>query len=452
MNKRKILTLVSFLLSVILLTGCSLELPESITKPLSDAFEGMKIVYQEMMDTLGLSHDEESVTVEDITEYLNEDDTYSKEGEESEVLTEKDLDKYEFVDSESVKETQSESSEKYYYKLLDSNERKVYSEILYILTNMQSEVALSTTDIDMVDKVFEYVYNDHPELFYVDGYNYVKYLIEDEVKKLTFTGSYTMTEDKVSSYRTKIDEYTENFLNAYNESLLELSEDEVADDYYKCRFTYEYIIENTDYDKVAPDNQTIVSVMVNGKSVCSGYSKTAQYLLEKLGIENTFVRGRVIEGETHSWNLVKADGDYYYMDVTWGDATFTLKDASEEYEQSLPPVNYSYMLTTTEELKKTHIFDEEELFPEATSMKDDYFVREGLYFTELDKSQLKAAFKNAYAADEDLIMIKMSSEEVYDDIWDYLINKQRVFDYLKNSGGSVSYSENREQLYMIIWI
>ena len=46
------------------------------------------------------------------------------------------------------------------------------------------------------------------------------------------------------------------------------------------------------------------------------------YLLQKCGIESAEVVGNVIKesGErdgTHAWNIIKIDGDYYYLDTTW---------------------------------------------------------------------------------------------------------------------------------------
>lgn len=338
----------------------------------------------------------------------------------------------------------------YAYNSLTDMERIWYRDIEEILGTYGTEQKISGVclkgglDDSDIDRIFQYVLNDHPELFYVEGYSYVKYTRGDKITSIVFSGNYSMDSDTAVDRRTEIEA-------AADEILIRVPED--ASDYEKVKFVYETLIRDTEYRLNAPDDQNIYSVFVNHTSVCQGYAKAAQYLLERLGIECALVLGTVDTGEVHAWNLVRLDGNYYYMDATWGDASYQLCDGGESSpDYGMPEINYDYLCVTTAELMQTHALSGLLPMPLCDATENNYYVQENALFLEYDKEQMEELFQRAEEQGRKDVSVKCVDEICYQEMISVLIVGQEIFDYLPKEEGIVAYAQNDNQLSLTFWV
>lgn len=139
-------------------------------------------------------------------------------------------------------------------------------------------------------------------------------------------------------------------------------------DFDKVKAVHDYLVLNTAYDYVNQQKNTIPAdsytahgALLGGIAVCDGYTKAAQLLLNRLGVENHYVVGNIADG-LHSWNQVKINGNYYFMDVTWNDPV----------PNKPGTVSYDYFLVTSDQLRKDHSWIEKN-WAVATDKQYSYF-------------------------------------------------------------------------------
>lgn len=86
----------------------------------------------------------------------------------------------------------------------------------------------------------------------------------------------------------------------------------------------------------------IMGVFEKRGAVCEGYAKAFQYILNIIGIETIYVTGDA-DGGGHAWNLVKIDGEYYCVDITWDD-----------FNDKYNGINYVYFCMPASKFALTH--------------------------------------------------------------------------------------------------
>ena len=239
-----------------------------------------------------------------------------------------------------------------YYSMLDENEKDLYKQIYANADNLkQTFVPKQNITKNELEETIIAVYNDSPELFWIDtSYSY-KYLISGKIAQVTL--NYNSTADDIESSKYLFNQATNKIINEANN---------YNNNYDKEKFVHDYILEKNIYDINNKLNQSAYSALVNGKTVCAGYSRAFQYIMNKLNITTYYVTGKS-QGESHAWNIVKLGNGYYNIDLTWDDGKIitynyfnkTDYEFSKTHERSEKSINLPSCNATTYKYKKPYI-------------------------------------------------------------------------------------------------
>jgi hypothetical protein len=346
----------------------------------------------------------------------NEDDVVADAVLEAQV-TEKTQETQETPETPETETAQSVSWDRYVYGTLDDETRQVYDEVLQTIFSHEESAYVSTTDEAVLDAAYKAVCADYGEIFWASGYVYTRYTRGDELLELEFAPKYKFSEAEQEELQLQIDAKAEEILSSVSEEW---------DDYLRAKYVFEYLASNVDYDVEAPENQNIISTFLYGKTVCQGYACATQYLLRLLGIQSAIVTGEAA-GESHAWNLVRLDGKYYYIDTTWGNSSYLEADSADSGIKRF--INYNYFGVTSEQIELTHVANDVFALPECNATADNYYVREGKYFTEWNPDAVGAILQAVYEGDKGAVSVRFASAELYDRMHEYLIEEEHITDY-----------------------
>ena len=120
---------------------------------------------------------------------------------------------------------------------------------------------------------------------------------------------------------------------------------------------YSWIVNNVNYDWTHQDVMTETpresftpyGGLVNHTAVCLGYATTFQLLMDLAGVECITVIGAAYSSrEDHGWNMVRLNGNWYCVDVTW-DANYREYGATKGREK-----DWVFFNITSDELALTN--------------------------------------------------------------------------------------------------
>lgn len=215
-----------------------------------------------------------------------------------------------------------------YYQMIDPKGQHLYRQIFANATVMNAAfVPIEAVPVSELKNVVMAVYNDHPELFWLNTIFTCKYDQNKICAELAL--EFNMTKDELAAASTE-------FFNTTNTLLTQV--EHLGTPYEKERRLHDILIDQIEYEKGADKNQSAYSALVEGKSVCAGYARAYQYLMQRLGIPCYYCTGYA--GTDHAWNIVALDDGYYNVDLTWDDT---------------PGGEYDYFNKTDGDYAETHV-------------------------------------------------------------------------------------------------
>ena len=214
-----------------------------------------------------------------------------------------------------------------YYHMLDDKGKHLYRQIYANAYELNPDFRAVEKDVSFASlkNVFEALFNDHPELYWLNTEYSAGYREGGDCLELI-----------LSFNRTAQD--LEKTAAEFDAGANKVARGAVGDEYEMEKGIHDAICEDLTYNRSAEMNQSAYSAFANNSTVCAGYARAFQYIMTRLGIPCYYCRG--VAGEPHAWNIIKLGDDYYNVDVTWDDSTGTWQ--------------YEYLNLSDDEISKDH--------------------------------------------------------------------------------------------------
>lgn len=339
-------------------------------------------------------------------------------------------------------ESENGSPYKYYYENLNNAEKRAYNQILDEIYDMPEKIEICYLEGEELDNVFSALLFDNPDLFFVGR----KCSITTELINSYFTPEYIMTKEEYASAKTELENKVQSVISSLSDK------SDVWQSEYEI---HNYIIDNCSYK--IESNQHIYSssygCLVNGEAACEGYSKAAKLLFDELNIDSALVSGTTTTAGRspgiHMWNVIKINGNWYNLDITWDD-----------------PVNnsgknlrlYTYFNVSNAEINYDHT--PESMDFDCNSMDENYYTKKNLVFstyTRDNEYKLVEMLADAIRNGKGQVQFRFADSSSFESAKRDLINNNRLSVIMKEayeecgksySLSSFSYSEN-SSLYVL---
>ena len=228
--------------------------------------------------------------------------------------------------------------------------------------------------VDEFKLALEAVRRDHTEQFWLHTeYSYFK---NDNGSIAKMIPQYLFVGEELEDAKVAFNQAINNFLSRLTPGMSE----------YEIEKTLHDLLAIKVYYTESQNAHNAYGALVEGKAVCEGYAEALQCLLQRVGIQSVQVYGYGINPttggkENHAWNIVRLDGEYYLVDLTWNDQDTWLSygyfnQTSAFFEQDHKQWKVGAHVNEYGQLEylSCKVFD----LPECTNTDQTYFVKNNL--------------------------------------------------------------------------
>lgn len=201
----------------------------------------------------------------------------------------------------------------YYRTTLSDVERKAYDKIRYGFLSYSKSILVFGLSPSQTQNVFEKIKQDNPWLFYVEAASY-------QYAPVCQGGSV------IPKYRFNKDEVNATLQAIIKKCIAMTTSLKNKTEFEKELEIHNYFCKSIYYDNdFAASSYECVGPLLFGKGVCDGISKAVKLLFDFVDVESLQVCGKSNQqhdsatflSELHAWNIVKINGAFYHLDVTF---------------------------------------------------------------------------------------------------------------------------------------
>lgn len=269
-----------------------------------------------------------------------------------------------------------------YYQMLGSGAKDAYAMIYDGLASGQTNIKLGggMSPQDVKD-AFNMVLLDHPELFWVRtdfNYSYIK--VTGAVTSAQFNFyDFASTPEGLANAKREFDAAAGAILagaRQYNTAV------------EKELYIHDALNGTAEFNVSAKYSQSAYSALVLHSSVCAGYARAFQYLMQKSGIPCFYCMGTA-DGDavaatggddtSHSWNIVRTGHTYCNVDCMWDDSVSNAYGKNQYPFFNLADKDFLYHTRTGQSVNLPSCNDENQsyskLFGKTVEVKDLVFKK-----------------------------------------------------------------------------